>query len=156
MQTEHGTHNREGILSGHGFFEARLGQLIDVLEETTTINKVTCAIRTHVADLFATWLRKREERTNELRKMHTRDLQLTRRDHPFTYCGRGFVFTGSSVGISQQRAVENLELIELDHQRRTMREATVDETTRSSYRSLLGQLVWLAMQPRVDPAYAVS
>ena len=50
----------------------------------------------------------------------------------------------------------NLELVDIEKSRRPLKDSLINDEERSVYRSLLGQLLWVAQHTRADVACAVS
>ncbi len=110
---------------------------------------------THVDDVFAAWNSAFAYIIDPLLDAIVTGLHMSRREFPFIYCGRDFEHTESRIYISQCKMCSNLELVDIERSRRPQKEAPINDEERSAYRSLLGQLLWVAQHTRADVACAV-
>ncbi|CAE8625872.1 unnamed protein product [Polarella glacialis] len=112
-------------------------------------------VSTHVDDLAVARIVDDPELANLLAALE-RELHLRTESLPATYCGKFVQATPQSFCITQPRGLSRLEYLQLLPERRRMSDAPLTADEQTAYRSVVGQLLWLATQSRPDLAFEVS
>ncbi|CAE8634312.1 unnamed protein product, partial [Polarella glacialis] len=141
-----------GVLSQHGIQEAGLEKDLYVLPGA---NGPLMIISTHVDDLAVARCSS-DLQTAEILAALTKELHLREKVLPATYCGKRVEILPHSIRISQPKAVASLELVQLDSSRKHDADSLLQPSEQILYRSVVGQLLWLATQTRPDLGFAVS
>jgi len=117
--------------------------------------RITAVIHSHVDDLLSATLDDCPVAASIFDKLKTQ-LHLKKKTGDFDYCGKRITVHNDRVTISQGKMINSVERIALSAERRSAPTAPITESERSAYRSLLGQLQWLASQSRPDIAFEVN
>jgi hypothetical protein len=86
----------------------------------------------------------------------TQKLRLLRQELDFVYCGRHIQISDEYIRVDQAKSASAVDSIQLAEGRTRQPEAPLDESEVSQYRSVLGQILWLAQQSRLDLCVGVS
>ena len=117
-------------------------------------DSIIAAFRTHVDDGLAA--------QNEASKLVktvlgalTQKLRLLKQELDFVHCGR-HISNRSFIRVDQAKSSVAVDLTQLADGRTRQPDSPLDESETSQYRSVLGQIVWLAQQSRLDLCVGVS
>jgi len=116
-----------------------------------------CLIATHVDDLLVTFKKDdvdmvaRIDRLKKLLRLRTVDSV----DGSVVYCGRNIETTAVNRKITQPKAVKALDTFDVDPARKSCKELLLPYEL-TGYRSMLGQLLWLALHSRPDIGYKTN
>lgn len=112
------------------------------------------ALVAHVDDLYSTGTGKKYE---ESLKVLEKEIYLKRKVGDFRFCGKNVKQNqDGSVSLDQIDAIESLEYMVLQKNRRVMPNAPLNEDEKSAFRGLIGSLGWIARQTRPDVLVNVS
>jgi hypothetical protein len=110
------------------------------------------------ADLKPEWLaimvRLTNSATQAIMDALIKELHLKKQALPFTYCGLKFEMVADCLKLTQPGTAAKMEMIQVP--RGSLDATPVTEALRSSFRSLIGQLLWLALKTRPDVASSCS
>ena len=117
-------------------------------------SRLASVIHSHVDDFLVAYngdptIRRRIDRLSE-------KLRMLAKTFPFEYCGELIHVSASQIRVTQSRAALAIEPIVLDESRSKQAESPVTDAERSSYRSVVGQLMWLSGQTRPDLGFVTS
>lgn len=117
-------------------------------------NHLAGIVHTHVDDFLVAHngnvdVRQRIDRLSER-------LRMVSKSFPFEYCGKLIEVTDSQIRVTQSRAALAVEPIVLDESRSKQLDLPITDTERTSYRSVVGQLMWLTTQTRPDLGFVTS
>ena len=144
-------HSRK-ILIEHGFVESRFekGWYLRFGGPKSSLDMV---LHSHVDDFYVA--RVHSSSTAACMAKLEKVLHLKRKSLPFTYCGLDFSqLPDGSLFLSQKSKAEELDTIELA--RGTDDSKELEPSQRSEYRTVIGQLLWLALKTRPDLGSATS
>ena len=106
------------------------------------------ALVAHVDDLYSTGTGKKYE---ESLKVLEKEIYLKRKVGDFRFCGKNVKQNqDGSVSLDQIDAIESLEYMVLQKNRRVMPNAPLNEDEKSAFRGLIGSLGWIARQTRSE------
>eukprot|EP00435_Cladocopium_sp_Y103_P058473 s1160_g20.t1 len=112
------------------------------------------ALAAHVDDLYATGTGEKYEKSM---KFLEKEIYLKRKVGDFRFCGKNVKQNpDGSVSLDQIDAIESLEYMVLQKDRRAMPNAPLTEDEKSAFRGLIGSLGWIARQTRPDVLVNVS
>ena len=137
------------VLAQHGFVESSLER---GLYFHYTGGEVDVILHSHVDDFLVA--QAPTKAAEKVMQDLTPALHLKESAAPFTYCGKRFEIHPDKIVVTQTTSALALETIGVP--RGVSPESAIDEDTRSGFRSLLGQLLWLSLNTRFDIAGAVS
>ena len=142
----------KSVLEKFGFCESSLEKGLFYHHDKD--GNIDVVLHSHVDDFFTA--QKKSPQVTALFNKLSEALYLKESVPPFTYCGKRFEFTpDGKLKISQADACLGCQDIPFDS-RTCHPDTAVSEDVRSSYRSLLGQMLWLALNCRPDISAAVS
>ena len=108
-------------------------------------------MHTHVDDCFLAY-NTHCARTADIISQMAAELRMTlNKELDGVYCGRRIHQTSDAIIVDQAKAAASVENVEF-----TSRSAPLNQVEKTSYRGVLGQLLWLACQTRPDLAASVS
>ena len=110
-------------------------------------------LATHVDDFIVAWRLADEQAAEKLESMK-RKLRLkdVRGGSQATYCGKLVQIFEDRFCVSQPKALDDLEEVDISSQRQTEIDSKLTAPELTTYRSIWGQLSWLALQTRPDLA----
>ena len=103
-------------------------------------NKLIGVMASHVDDLFCTGTGDKLEVKLYL-KVHKND---------FRFCGKNVKVTSNSIDLDQYDAIEGVEYMVVDKERRKMPNASLTAAEKTDFRGLIGSLGWITRQTRPD------
>ena len=110
-------------------------------------------LATHVDDLIVAWRLRDAEAYHKIEMLIKRLLlKDTRGGSKATYCGKLIEILDDKFFISQPKALDDLEVADIHKQRSTEVDSKLTAAELTTYRSIWGQLSWLALQTRPDLA----
>ena len=142
--------NSKAALIRHGWKESKLEKGFFILKLPGK-DAPTAYMHTHVDDCFIAHALKCKETAAILKEMARRLNMKVDTSLDGTYCGRRIHQTDRAIIVDQAKAAATVENVEFSTK---VGDLTSEE--RTSYRGVLGQLLWLACQTRPDIAAAVS
>ena len=135
-----------------GFIKGKLERGPYFLPST---NGPRCVLHTHVDDILAARDDSGQELSEKLARLEKK-LLLKKQSSSLHYCGRLIEDTPDRATVTQTTAAESIEPIALSMAHLAQRDSPVTDEARSSYRSVLSQLLWLSGQTRPNLAAEVN
>ena len=120
-----------------------------------TKNSIIGVFHTHVDDGLAAQNEASKHVKTVLGAL-TQKLRLLKQELDFVYCGRHIQISEQFIRVDQAKSSVAVDSIQLADGRTRRPDSPLDESETSQYRSVLGQILWLAQQSRLDLCVGVS
>ena len=135
---------------------AAIGKIgVKKFSQETLVIKLCAVIHTHVDDFLGAV--KPSPEITTLLKCLSKDMQLVQKiGRVYTHLGRTIAVTDTHFKICQAGTATNLREIEIGPGRKKERDSPLRLSEISRYESVIGELLWLSNQTRLEHACAVS